>query len=447
LLYRLSYASKALFFKPLRRFLFSLFFSLQPFLQPLQFKYGLTGRYPARPHNKLCSGEKAVSSHSTRKSQNGKSKPSKPYPEYPLTAHPAGYWCKKIRGKLHYFGKWDDPDGALAKYLEQKDDLHAGRKPRVEADGTTIKDAVNGFLNAKQQAVDNGELSPRTWFGYKEAADEIIAAFGKGRILADLRQQDFADLRKRMAARWGPHRLGTAIQCVRCCFKWAYESGLLDAPLRYGPDFKRPSKKVMRLHRAESGAKLFSREEILQLINTAAVPLKAMILLAINCGFGNNDCSRLPLSAVDLDGGVIDFPRPKTGISRRCFLWSETTNALRAALVKRPTPKSEEDAGLYFVTKYGGAWGKDIADSAITKETKKLLNRLRIGGKRNFYALRHTFRTIADGAKDQPAADHIMGHEVAHMSSVYRETISDDRLRAVCSHVRNWLFGEAVRQE
>src|SRR5437870_9491716 len=47
-------------------------------------------------------------------------KPSKPYPEFPLTAHPAGYWCKKIRGKLHYFGAWADPDGALAKYLEQE---------------------------------------------------------------------------------------------------------------------------------------------------------------------------------------------------------------------------------------------------------------------------------------------------------------------------------------
>ena len=30
---------------------------------------------------------------------------------------------------MHYFGPWDDPDGALEKYLEQKDDLHAGRKP------------------------------------------------------------------------------------------------------------------------------------------------------------------------------------------------------------------------------------------------------------------------------------------------------------------------------
>ena len=50
--------------------------------------------------------------------------------------------------------------------------------------------------------------------------------------------------------------------------------------------------------------------------------------------------------------------------------------------------------------------------------------------------IRHTFRTVADGAKDLPAADHIMGHEVAHMSSAYHEGIGDDRLKAVTDHVR-----------
>jgi integrase len=64
-----------------------------------------------------------------------------------------------------------------------------------------------------------------------------------------------------------------------------------------------------------------------------------------------------------------------------------------------------------------------------------------------FYTLRHTFRTVADGAKDQPAADHIMGHEVAHMSSVYREGISDERLRAVADHVHAWLLPPEGPQE
>jgi hypothetical protein len=34
-----------------------------------------------------------------------RNKPAKPYAEFPLTAHPAGYWCKQIRGKLYYFGR------------------------------------------------------------------------------------------------------------------------------------------------------------------------------------------------------------------------------------------------------------------------------------------------------------------------------------------------------
>jgi uncharacterized protein YciW len=33
-----------------------------------------------------------------------------------------------------------------------------------------------------------------------------------------------------------------------------------------------------------------------------------------------------------------------------------------------------------------------------------------------------------------------MGHEIPHMSAVYRETISDARLKAVTDYVHNWLF-------
>jgi hypothetical protein len=75
--------------------------------------------------------------YSTEKSV--QSKPAKPYPDFPLTAHPAGYWCKQILGKIHYFGPWDDPDGAFAKYLEQQDALHAGRTPRPETGALTIQ--------------------------------------------------------------------------------------------------------------------------------------------------------------------------------------------------------------------------------------------------------------------------------------------------------------------
>jgi integrase len=369
-------------------------------------------------------------------------KPVKPYPEFPLYAHAAGYWAKKIRGKLHYFGPWVDPDAALAKYLDQKDALHAGRKLRSDTAALMVKDLANHFLNAKQALVDTGELSPRTWAEYKTATDLLVKNFGKHRLVSDVDPDDFATLRNRMAKTWGPHRLANMIQYVRSVFKHGFDAGLIDRPVRFGPGFHRPTKKTVRLHRAEQGRKLFTADEVRRLLDAAGTPLKAMILLGINCGFGNADCGSLPLAALDLEQGWIDFPRPKTGIPRRCPLWRDTVAAIEEALSRRPEPKNPEHAGLVFVTKYGGSWAKDSADNPVTKETGKLLRGLGINGRKGlgFYALRHTFRTVADEAKDQPAVDFIMGHEVPHMSSVYREAISDERLKAVAVYVRRWLF-------
>jgi integrase len=382
-------------------------------------------------------------------------KPAKPHPDFPLFPHATGRWAKKIRGKLHYFGPWSDPDGALKKYLEQRDDLHAGRKPRPDPAAVTVKDVANAFLNAKGALLDAGELSPHTFANYKVAAVELVAHTGKARLAADLDPQDFAGLRDRMAKKWGLYRLGVTIQHVRSIFKHAFEAGLIPAPVRFGPGFKRPTKKAIRLHRAAQGPKLFTAEEVRALVHGALVAgpegpelvqstpqLRAMILLGVNCGFGNADCANLPLSALDLDGAWLDYPRPKTGINRRCPLWPETVQALRDVLARRPEPKDEADAGLLFITKYGGSWAKEAEGGPVTKETRKLLDKLGIDGHRNFYTLRHTFRTVADEAKDQPAVDFIMGHEVPHMSAVYRETISDARLRAVADHVRAWLYAE-----
>jgi integrase len=376
------------------------------------------------------------------------SKPNKPYSEFPLFPHATGRWAKKIRGKLHYFGPWSDPDTAMQKYLDQKDALHSGRKVRSDVDGVTIKELVNGFLNSKKSLVDVKELSPLTWNDYKTACDEIVAAFGKNRLLVDIGPDDFAPLRDKMARKWGVARLTKTIQFIRCTFKYGYEAGLIDCPVRFGPGFKRPSKKVMRLNRAKGGAKLFRADEIRRLLDAANVQIRAMVLLGINCAFGNSDCGNLPLSAVDLKAAMIDFARPKTGIGRRCPLWPETVAALRDALANRPEPTKAEHAGLVFLTRCGDSWITGTTDGPLSREFGKLLRKLGISGRKGlgYYALRHTHRTIADEARDQPACDFLMGHESPHMSTLYRERISDERLVAVAEYVRQWLFGQNAKE-
>lgn len=402
--------------------------------------------------------------NSTRRQRHGKpdkrleaARPKKPYADFPLSPHPSGKWQKKIRGKIHYFGRWAkrvngklvsiDGDGwkeALEEYKKVADDLHAGRTPRVQPDGLTVADLCNRFLTAKMRKQEAGEIGARMFGEYRETTDLLVSTYGKTRLVDDLAADDFETLRDRLAKRLGPVRLGNAVTRVKSVFKYGFESGLIDRPVRYGQQFTKPSASVLRRHRATRDPQLFSAAEIRRMIASAPTSLRAMFLLGVNCGFGNGDCGRMPIRAVDLETGWVDYPRPKTGIARRCPLWPETVDALRAVLAERPQPKSEEYGPLIFVTKYGLSWAKETRDNPITKETAKLLNKLGIDGARNFYALRHTFRTVADEVKDQPAVDYIMGHADPSMSSHYRERIDDSRLRAVADYVRNWLYGDVA---
>ncbi len=373
-----------------------------------------------------------------------RSKPGKPYEDFPLCAHATRRWAKKIRGKLHYFGPWEDWQAALKKYQEQKDDLHAGRTPRVQGDGLTIRDLLNRFLTAKQRLVDAGELSARTFFDYKVVTDRLSAVFGLTRRVDDLASNDFERLRAEAAKTLGPVALGNFVQRARCVFKYAYDAALIDKPIRYGPQFRKPGQRVLRQARHAKGPRLFEAAELHKILDAASVPLRTMVLLGVNCGFGNADCGTLPLSALDLDGGWVNYPRPKTAILRRCPLWPETVPALREAIAKRPAPKDPALAERVFITIHGGSWWKDSPENPVTFEMARLLKK--VGVHRpgvNFYALRHTFETIGGETGDQVAVDSIMGHAQDDMASVHRERISDERLKAVTDYVRAWLFPPA----
>lgn len=373
-------------------------------------------------------------------------KPRKPRASFPLFVHQSGggRWCKKVRGRFVYFGKVaDDPKGeaALKLWLEQRDDLLAGRTPRTSKDGLTVHEACNRFLAAKEAQRNAGDITPRSFADYFATCKRLIDSFGKARLVDDLAADDFERLRASLAKQYGVHRLGNEVQRTRVVFKYAYDAGLIDRPMRFGPTFKRPSTRIMRASRQAKGPRMFEPEELRALIDAAEQPLKSMVLLALNTGFGNADCGALPMSSVDLRSGWLDFPRPKTSVARKCPLWPETGEELRQWLAERPAPKSPDDARLVFITKYGAAWSKDTSTNPISQQFRKLLNKLGLHkpGK-GFYTLRHVFQTIADEARDPVATRFLMGHTDSSMSGVYRERISDDRLRAVVAHVHDWLF-------
>ncbi|MEO2045847.1 MAG: hypothetical protein ABGX16_04670 [Pirellulales bacterium] len=212
---------------------------------------------------------------------------------------------------------------------------------------------VNQFLTAKEIQRDAGDITPRTFADYLATSKLIVDSFGKDRLVIDLAADDFEQLRKSLSKTRNPTTLGNEIQRIRVAFKYAYDAGLIEHPIRFGPTFKRPAKRILRALRQKKGPMMFESKELRQIIDAADQPLKAMILLGVNCGFGNNDCGTLRLSVLDLKSGWVDYPRPKTAIQRRCPLWPETIKAIQVSHDTRPKAKLPEHEHLVFITKYG----------------------------------------------------------------------------------------------
>ncbi len=433
-------------------------------------------------------------------------KPAKPYPEYPLYAHAGGVWAKQIRGREYYFGPWSDPDGALERYLKQRDFLHAGVAPPLSCDGLTVDELVNRFLDYKLSQVELGEVSRYQYNCYRCDAKLVLNCLGRTRPAATLTPGDFRKLRTAVATRYrqpqgdgdgagatppalrSPSTISGMIVRIRTMFRWAHQvAHLLERPMDYGGEFNRPTAASVRISLSRRPPKDFSAAEVHRLLQAANVPMRAMILLGINCGFGNTDASRLEWSDIELTtkrgkavGGWHNLPRSKTGVYRRAPLWKETVDALlqvkamRAEMDRRQAPPPELANRVFITLKRmayvhlspvdGTRGGRSVdsvrlefarlmRDCGLTPRRKK--GEPRRPACRGFYALRHTFRTVADETGDFPAVDVFMGHTAesagagaapfsVDMASRYRR-IADDRLLAVSEHVRGWLYGKPTR--
>ena len=369
-------------------------------------------------------------------------KPEKPFDGYPMFAHASGQWAKKINGKMNYFGVWADPDAALAKYKKEIEDRRLGVNPNRE--GLTVGELTTAFLESKERLHESGELAERTLTDYRKVCKRVEKQFGAGAHVESLQPVHFEKLRAALAKTHGPVTLSNDVIRVRSVFKFAFEH--FDIKVKFG-GFKKPRKEKLREHRKEREKRLYSAAEIQALLRIAGPAMKAMIMLGINCGLGNNDCMKLEFRHLDLKAGTLTYPRPKTSVDRFCFLWPETVKALVMAIAKRPTPKNAADAKRVFLTKGGNTWEpKANVDNPVSKEFFKLLKELGIQRDGvNFYALRHSFQTIGEKSRDKDAVKSIMGHAEKNddMSAIYsEERPDDDRLKAVTDFVRAWLYAK-----
>jgi len=368
-------------------------------------------------------------------------RPAKPYPEFPLYAHSRGYWCKTYQGKKYNCGPWDDPQAALRRWEEIRNALEVGNDPCPKSGSLNVDRLVNAFLDSKDLQVQAGDLSPATFNQYRDLCRWLKEYLGASRLVESLGPADFSKLRSRFNPAWGVSHVSNVITVIRCVFKWGYDAALLEKPVRYGTNLSMPSAKRRKLERASKPRKFFTASEIWAMHDAANERMRCWILLGLNCGYGNIDLARLRAS--DVQSEWLEVPRGKTGEDRKAWLFPETREAIRrVAEGKKPDD-------LLFKTRYGKPLvANDGTRNVVSDEFKELkaacnCDRHGVG----FYALRHVFETVAGETSDQVAVNYVMGHSDNSMAAIYREGISDERVKKVCSAVREWFLAGKPRRK
>lgn len=199
----------------------------------------------------------------------------------------------------------------------------------------------------------------------------------------------------------------------------------------------------------------FSWDEIAKLLSAADVTEIALVMLGLNCGFGNSDVGTLRLADVDLEAGTVSHPRPKTGVERDFTLWPETVEVLKAYLAHhRGRPRGEEATDLFFVTRKGHplCWqelkpdGKVRRSDAVKCRFERLCKAAGVERKYGvgFYILRHTYATlIGSSSKDFREVQAALGQLTLKQQEIYRH---DRMIKAKSAHkrLREEMCGTAI---
>lgn len=373
-------------------------------------------------------------------------RPAKPTRNFPLWAHKSGSWVAIVEGERKSFGGWRrDPDGehALARFEAYTRGL---AKP-VNDDTVILKDVANLYITRQLRRAEAGEIGWRQFRDLKTSIEDFASTVGRSVRVADLRPNRFTAYRDSLVARgYVASTVKRTIANIKAMFRWAYDQERINAPPRYGGEFKpvRSTKPPRKL--------LFSADEIAMMITAAKLPLRAMIRLGVECGFGNTDIAALLWEQVDLDNRVIALHRHKTKIERRCIISNELAQDLRDWRELRAKWKgSNPTPDRVFVTKRGCVYVREVpsddpkapprvVDSVGILFDKHIRNKVKIKAKkdgRSFYTLRRTHRTWADELRDPHAAALVMGHKFQSVAGLYVQHVGDERLSAINSHIVN----------
>lgn len=379
-----------------------------------------------------------------------------------FTRYKDGLNCWYKGGSRHVCG--------LRTPLEEVDDKWDAKRKAVDAaangEATPLplepeapmlyREALAKFLPVQRGRIDakTRPIRERTYHNLKVELNKFGAFFHDGRAVADTPLKeigpDHFTAYRMQFAQWEASGFDSVVSRVQQFFRWCVAMEYIDR-FKMGPEFRRPAKQEIRDARMDL-AKSYTAAELAKLYLAGNITERCWLALGVCGAFNNGDVGNLPRAKpiLDLEKGVIDYRRRKTGKKRRVVpLPPDVVTLLKS--YRRPDPAEPRWDDLFFITRHGmpyvrtrnrkGGYGPSNAISSVwfdLEEKAGVLHRK----KRGFSGVR-TFvfnawpRGERGGGDWEQERRIVMGRGLVGIDmDHYLEDVGLDRLRHCVNH--NW---------
>lgn len=321
-------------------------------------------------------------------------------PRRVMTLHPNGQWCRRIDGRLRYFGR--DYQEAVRRL--------AGMESSPPTRGSTVGSLAARWMEWQRSRA----ITPGTLDWYRMCSEKAVRWLGADKEVSSIKPEDVERLVS--SCRLSPTGARNVLRVVRGMVSWGDDVGAC-VPPRGMRSWKGPTEAQVRSTR-RGREMLWSAEECRAMIGGGGERGRLLCLLGINLGHGPADVAEQAHQDVE-HGEWVTGRRRKTGIPRLGWLWPETRDLIGRGI----------RVGLSSGSGIAVLFDRHCARVGVERRG------------RGMYSLRRTMRTVADESGDVTACRLLMGHAEPGMERFYVLDVSRDRVRRACEHVRRWVLG------
>ena len=251
-----------------------------------------------------------------------------------------GRWRKQIDGKVHYFGYGKSEKdlksyrAAEQKYFQFMQEREATKPINILVSEVTAADVCEKFLQNLYTRHERKEISAQHFDKNRICLNRFVAYVGRNTLFDEIGETDLEDFKDHVLSRpisassERPISSETAkghLSIVKTMYKWAYKMRLIELLPRNLDDLT----KISTNGNSEPKVLTFTMKELGILWKKGISRHRCFVLLALNCGFGQQDISDLRMDEVDWENGYIERERSKTKVKAKHKLWAVTLELMK----------------------------------------------------------------------------------------------------------------------